>query len=134
MEFMKSWTHGLADIFFPHCTPKQKRDNIRFFHGMIIFGLAMMFIFAPSRSFARYLILVLYIVFALLYYFLGDCWVAVVEREVYKKGNAAVLDSLLSLLGVPRNIYNQYMITGVAYVFSNLLLGCLMIRDMFGVY
>jgi hypothetical protein len=134
MEFMKWWTRGGIDIVFLNHTPKQKREALRFIHGMVLFCFALLFIFAPSRSFARYIVLTFYIGSGLLYYFLGDCWVSVVEREYHKKGKSGVLDPVLTLLGYPITSEYQYMVTSVGYILSNFMLLCLMIRDLFGVY
>lgn len=134
MEAMTNATFQLSEFLFAGYTPRQKRDNVRFIHGMILFLLTMLFIFAPSRSFARYLVLGLYISFAVLYYVYGSCWVSDVEAKLHNTSNGGVLDPALSLLGIPRTKETRAVVTGTGYLFSILLMTCLIIRDMFGVY
>ena len=131
---MTTITLQLSNVVFDGYTPKQKRDNVRFLHGMTLFLLTILFIFSPSRSFARYFVLGLYIAFAALYKIYGSCWVSDVEKTYYNKSYGAVLDPALSLLGIPRTKETREVVTGVGYLFSILLMSCLMIRDMFGVY
>ena len=127
-------TLKLSNVLFDGYTPKQKRDNVRFLHGMTLFMLTMLFIFAPSRSFARYLVLGLYIAFAILYIIYGSCWVTDVESKLHNTSPGAVLDPVLSLLGIPKTKETRQVVVGVGYLFSILLMSCLVIRDMFGVY
>ena len=127
-------TLKLSNIVFDGYTPKQKRDNVRFLHGMTLFLLTMLFIFSPSRSFARYLVLGLYIAFAALYVIYGSCWVTDVESKLHNTTQGAVLDPVLSLLGIPKTKETRQVVVGVGYLFSILLMSCLAIRDMFGVY
>lgn len=127
-------TLKLSNVIFDGYTPRQKRDNVRFLHGMGLFLLTMLFIFAPSRSFARYFVLGLYIVFAVLYKAYGACWVTEVEKTHMNTSAGAVLDPILALLGIPRTKESREVVTGVGYLFSILLMSCLMLRDMFGVY
>lgn len=134
MESMTVITLKLSNILFDGYTSKQKRDNVRFLHGMTLFLLTMLFIFAPSRSFARYLVLSLYILFAVLYRIYGACWVTEVEKAHHNTSVGGVLDPALSLLGIPRTSQSREIVTGIGYLFSILLMFCLMIRDLFGVY
>lgn len=134
MEFMKWWTRGAVNLVFSNCSNKQKKDNLRFFHGMILFCFALIFIFSPSRSLPRYIALLFYIISGLLYYLLGDCWVSVVEKEFHSKGKTGVLDPVLTLLGYPITTEYQYMITSVGYAMSIFTLLCLTLRDMYGIY
>jgi hypothetical protein len=134
MESMTVITLKLSNVLFDGYTPKQKRDNVRFLHGMTLFLLTMLFIFAPSRSFARYVVLGLYIVFAVLYKVYGACWVTEVEKAHRSTSVGGVLDPALSLLGIPRTKESREVVTGVGYLFSILLMFCLTVRDMFGVY
>lgn len=134
MEYMVITTLKLSNTIFDGYTPKQKRDNVRFLHGMTLFLLTMLFIFAPSRSFARYLVLSLYLAFAGLYIMYGSCWVTDVESKLHDTSPGAVLDPVLSLLGTPKTKETRQVVVGVGYIFSILLMFCLIIRDMFGVY
>jgi hypothetical protein len=134
MESMTVITLKLSNVLFDGYTPKQKRDNVRFLHGMTLFLLTMLFIFAPSRSFARYLVLGLYIAFAMLYVVYGSCWVSDVESKLHNTAPGAVLDPVLSLLGIAKTKETRQVVVGVGYIFSILLMSCLIIRDMFGVY
>jgi hypothetical protein len=134
MESMTVITLKLSNVLFNGYTPKQKRDNVRFLHGMTLFLLTMLFIFAPSRSFARYLVLGLYIAFAMLYVVYGSCWVSDVESRLHNTTPGAVLDPVLSLLGIAKTKETRQVVVGVGYIFSILLMSCLIIRDMFGVY
>ena len=127
-------TLKVSNVIFDGYTPRQKRDNVRFLHGMSLFLLTMLFIFAPSRSFARYFVLALYIVFAILYKIYGSCWVTEVEKAHHTTSIGGVLDPALALLGIPRTKESREVVTGVGYLFSILLMSCLSIRDMFGVY
>ncbi len=127
-------TLKLSNVLFDGYTPKQKRDNVRFLHGMTLFLLTILFIFAPSRSFTRYLVLGLYIAFAMLYIIYGSCWVTDVESKLHNTSPGAVLDPVLSLLGIPKTKETRQVVVGVGYLFSILLMSCLVIRDMFGVY
>lgn len=133
---MKWWTRSAIDIAFSHCTPKEKRDNLKFIHGLIVLFLAITFIFSPSRSFIRYFILGLYATFATFYAILGDCWVSRVEQELFKSKNdpPGVLDPILTLIGIPKNTESRETTTRIAYLFTIILLFCLTIRDLFGVY
>ena len=133
---MKWWTRSAVDTVFSHCTPKQKRDNLKFIHGMGVLFLAIAFIFSPSRSFIRYGILGLYLTFASFYAILGDCWVSRVEQDLFKTKHdpPAVLDPILTLIGIPKNVESRETTTRIAYLFTIILLSCLMIRDIFGVY
>lgn len=136
MEFMKWWTRSAIDIAFSHCTPKEKRDNLKFIHGMVVLFLAIVFIFSPSRSFTRYGILGLYVTFASLYATLGDCWVSRVEQDLFKtkRDPPGVLDPILTLIGIPKNTESRETTTRIAYLFTIILLLFLSIRDLFGVY
>jgi len=134
MESMTVITLKLSNVLFNGYTPKQKRDNVRFLHGMTLFLLTMLFIFAPSRSFARYFVLGLYIVFAVLYKIYGACWVSEVEKIHLNTSIGGVMDPALSLLGIPKTKESREIVTGIGYLFSILLMSCLMLRDLFGVY
>jgi hypothetical protein len=135
MDILKDATIGIVDSFFPGYTPLQKRNNVRFIHAMTVFLMALFFIFAPARSYARYAIFGLYSLFIFLYVTLGDCWVYHVEQEYFKTENdAGVLAPLVDLLGLPNEPVVQDVITGVGYAFVGLLSFCIMIRDSFGVY
>jgi hypothetical protein len=64
----------------------------------------------------------------------GACWVTEVEKAHHSTSVGGVLDPALSLLGIPRTKESREVVTGVGYLFSILLMACLMLRDMFGVY
>ena len=135
MEILKSATISIVDSFFPGYTNQQKRNNVRFIHGMTVFLLALLFIFSPSKSSIRYSIFGLYLLFIVLYISLGDCWVYKVEQEYFQtKNDAGVLEPLVHLLGLPNEPIVQEVITGVGYAFVMFLIVCLMIRDSFGIY
>jgi hypothetical protein len=135
MDILKEASIGIVDSFFPGYTPLQKRNNVRFLHGMTVFLMALFFIFAPARSYARYAIFGLYSLFIFLYVTLGDCWVYHVEQEYFKvEHDAGVLEPLVHLLGLPNEPVVHNVITGVGYAFVGFLSICLMIRDSFGVY
>jgi hypothetical protein len=135
MDILKDASIGIVDSFFPGYTPLQKRNNVRFLHAMTVFLMALLFIFAPARSYVRYGIFGLYCLFIFLYVTLGDCWVYHVEQEYFKTENdAGVLSPLVDLLGLPNEPVVQDVITGVGYSFVALLSVCLLIRDSFGVY
>jgi hypothetical protein len=135
MDILKDATISIVDSFFPGYTPLQKRNNVRFLHGMTVFLMALFFIFAPARSYTRYGIFGLYCFFIFLYVTLGDCWVYHVEKEYFEvKNDAGVLAPLVDLLGLPNEPVVQDVITGVGYTFVALLSVCLLIRDSFGVY
>ena len=136
MDFMKWWTHGLANFTFPHCTPKQKRDNVKFIHGLSVLFMASLFIFAPSRSFSRYFALAIYILFAGLYALFGDCWVSQVEKEIFSKSDnpPAVLDPIITLIGLPKNKETRELTTRISYFFMIVILAMLTIRDIIGYY
>lgn len=133
---MKWWTRTATDSLFSHCTPKEKRDNLKFIHGMIVLFLAIIFIFSPSRSFTRYFILGLYVTFASLYATLGDCWVSRVEQDLFKTKNnpPGVLDPILTLIGIPKTVESRETTTRISYLFTIIILLCLTIRDVFGIY
>ena len=131
---MTNATFQLSEFLFVGYTPKQKRDNIRFVHGMTLIIFTLLFIFAPSRSFGRYLALSFFVTVAFLYKHYGSCWVSDVESKTYNKSNTGVLDALLSLLGIAKTKESREIVTGVGYFFAIILMSCLAIRDMFGVY
>jgi len=136
MEFMKWWTRGLADFLFTHCTPKQKRDNVKFIHGMLVLLIAVAFIFSPSRSLFRYSMLGCYVFFATMYATFGDCWVSQVEREIFstKSDPPGVLDPVITILGMPKNKDNREITTRASYFFTIIILLFLTVRDIIGVY
>lgn len=136
MEFMKWWTRGLADAVFLHCTPKQKRDNVKFIHGMAVLLIAVAFIFAPSRSLFRYAMLGIYIFAATMYATFGDCWISQVEKEIFstKSDPPAVLDPIITLVGMPKTKENREITTRASYFFTIVILIFLSIRDIIGVY
>ena len=133
---MKWWTRIGTDNIFSHCTPKEKRDNLRFIHGLVVLFLAITFIFSPSRSFIRYGILGLYIILASFYAILGSCWVSQVENDLFKTKHdpPTVIDPVLTLIGIPKTKETRETTTRIAYLFAIIILMCLMIRDVFGVY
>jgi Ca2+/Na+ antiporter len=120
---------------FSGYTNKQKRDNVRFIHGMTVFGLGMFFLFAPSRSWQRILAFSLYVVFILLYITLGDCWVYQVENEFFsEKNDDGVLGPLRTLLGLPDDENTKRVFTSVGYFFVCFIGSCILVRDSFGIY
>ncbi len=135
MEALRDATISVANLVFQGYSNKQKRDNVRFLHSMTIFLLAMLFIFAPSRSWARILSFSLYILFIILYVTLGDCWVYVVENEFEKVENdGGILTPLRTLLGFPEDEYTQRIFTSLGYFFACFIGSCFMVRDSFGIY
>lgn len=134
MEAMTNATFQLSEFLFEGYTPRQKRDNVRFVHGLTLVLFTLLFIFAPSRSVGRYLALTFFVVVAFLYKYYGSCWVTDVETKLYEKSSGAILDPVLSLLGIPRTKESREIVVGVGYLFVIILMGCLAIRDMFGVY
>ena len=134
MEAMTNATFQLSEFLFEGYTPRQKHDNIRFVHGLTLIIFTLLFIFAPSRSFGRYLAFTFFVGVAFLYKYYGSCWVSDVEKRTYNKSNGAILDPVLSLIGIPRTKESREIVVGVGYLFVIILMSCLVVRDMFGVY
>lgn len=134
MEAMTNATFQLSEFLFEGYTPRQKRDNIRFVHGLTLIIFTLLFIFAPSRSFGRYLAFTFFVAVAFLYKYYGSCWVTDVEERSYNKSSGAILDPVLSLIGIPRTKESREIVVGVGYLFVIILMSCLVVRDMFGVY
>ena len=135
MDTLREATVSLANCVFSGYSNKQKRDNVRFIHGMTVFALGMFFLFSPSRSWQRILSFSLYLVFILLYVILGDCWVYHVENEFFSEENdGGVLTPLRNLLGLPDDENTKRVFTSVGYFFVCFIGSCIMIRDSFGIY
>ena len=127
-------TLALVNSVFQNHTARQKRESVQFLHGLIVLLLLFIFIFSPSRSYIRISAFSLYILFMVLYFILGDCWVSLVENELTKESTSGVLDNILSMLGVPKNKHTRVIVTGLSYLYAIFLMGCIMFRDLFGVY
>lgn len=134
MEFMKTSTMLLVNLVFRNHTPIQKRESVQFLHGMTVLVLLFIFIYSPSKSYIRLIVFTLYILFMVLYFILGDCWVSQVENELTNESSSGVLDNVLSVLGIPKNEHTRPMFTGLSYLYAIFLMSCLMFRDIFGVY
>lgn len=135
MDFLRDATVSIANILFAGYTDRQKRDNVRFIHGMIVFLLGMFFLFSPGRSWQRILAFSIYVVFIILYVALGDCWVYHVEKEFFVvEEDGGVLGPLRDLLGFPNDDNTQRIFSSIGYFFVCFIGSCLMIRDSFGVY
>lgn len=135
MDAFRDTTVSIVNFVFKDYTNKQKRENVRFLHGMTVFLLGFFIIFAPSRSWQRILSFGLYILFIVLYIALGDCWVYHVEQEFFEvKEDGGVLTPLRDLLGLPDDEQTKKVFTSVGYFFVFLIGSCLMVRDSFGVY
>ena len=134
MDFMVKNTLALVNSVFQNHTSKQKRESVQFLHGLVVLFLLFIFIFSPSRSYIRIGAFSLYILFMVLYFILGDCWVSLVENELTKESTSGVLDNILSMLGVPKIKHTRIIVTGLSYLYAIFLMSCLMFRDVFGVY
>ena len=131
---MKTGTMLLVNLVFRNHTQLQKRESVQFLHGISVLVLLFIFIYSPSRSYIRFAVFTLYILFTVLYFILGDCWISQVENDLTDESNSGVLDNVLSVLGIPKNEYTRPMFTGVSYLYAIFLMSCLMFRDIFGVY
>ena len=131
---MKTGTMLLVNLVFRNHTPAQKRESVQFLHGITLLILLFIFIYSPSKSYTRVAVFVVYILFMVLYFILGDCWVSQVENELTNESNSGVLDNVLSILGIPKNEHTRPMFTGMSYLYAIFLMSCLIFRDMFGVY
>jgi hypothetical protein len=135
MDTFRDTTVSLVNTLFPGYTDKQKRDNVRFLHGMSVFALGMFFLFAPSRSWQRILAFLLYMIFIVLYIVLGDCWVYHVEQEFFHvEEDGGVLTPLRDLLGLPDDENTKRVFTSLGYFFVCFVGSCILIRDSFGIY
>jgi hypothetical protein len=134
MEYMKKYTLCVVDTVFPKHTQKQKRDSLQFIHGFIVIICLFIFIFSPSKSYIRTTIFVFYLGFMVLYFILGDCWVSSVEKDLVPEHQTGVLDSLLSIIGIPKNKHTRSIIVGISYLYAIFLMSCFMFRDLFGIY
>lgn len=136
MEFLVGSTKGLVEFVFDGYTPKQKRDNVRFLHGVIPVCLVLMFIFSPSRSYARLLVIGSFIVFTTLFFTLKDCWVSIVEIGYVEeeKNDIGVVGPLINLVGSDITKETRRLTTAIAYIYTFGLMTLLTVRDMYGVY
>ncbi len=136
MEFLVGSTKGLVEFVFDGYTPKQKRDNVRFLHGVIPVCLVLMFIFSPSRSHARLFVIGCFVVFTTLFFTLKDCWVSLVETEYVEQENddLGVVGPLINLVGSEITKESRKLTTAIAYIYTFALMTLLTVRDMYGVY
>ena len=135
MDLLRDTTVAIANILFSGYTDKQKRDNVRFLHGMTILFLSLLFVFAPSRSWARLASFGLYMIFIILYIVLGECWVYLVEKEFLEvEEDGGILAPLRDLLGLPHDPMTSRVFTSLGYFFAFFIGSCLLLRDSFGIY
>ena len=135
MEILREKTIHLVNIVFQNYTNTQKRNNVRFLHSTAVFLLALLFVFAPSRSWARILSYSLYLLFISLYCWLGNCWIYEVESSFLEvEEDPGVLGPLRDLLGVPHDTQTKRIFTSIGYFFVFLTGSMLLIRDCFGIY
>lgn len=135
MEVLRDSTIQLTNTLFYGYNDTQKRNNVRFLHSTVVYSLAILFLFAPSRSWARILSYSLYILFIGLYIILGNCWVYEVENSFEKvEDDAGVLGPLRDLLGFPHDAQTKRIFTSLGYFFVCLTGTMLLLRDSFGIY
>jgi hypothetical protein len=136
MDTLVSLTKEIFDFLFQGYTPKQKRDNLRFFHGLVVFSLVMIFIFSPSRSWARWIVIGFFALFITLYITLGNCWISLVETEYVSdnQDDEGVLIPILNLTGHPITDESKTLTTSIAYVYTISLMFLLTLRDCYGIY
>lgn len=135
MEFLINATKGIVETIFDGYTPKQKRENIQFLHGLFVFCLVMIFVFSPSRSSARWIIIGLFSFFIFLYICFKDCWVSVVESEYDVEGSySGPLGAMINLTGTPITKETKDLTTSIAYVYTISLMLVLTLRDFYGIY
>ena len=138
MGLLVDKTKDLAEFLFNGYTTKQKRDNIRFLHGMTLFCLVMLFIFSPSRSWARWIVIGCFGVFVTLYITLKDCWISLVENEYEsedtKEDNQGVLIPMLNLTGHPITDESKIMVTSISYFYTIAIMLLLTLRYCYGIY
>ena len=138
MGLLVDKTKDLAEFLFNGYTTKQKRDNIRFLHGMVLFCLVMVFIFSPSRSWARWIVIGFFALFITLYITLKECWISVVENEYgseeMKEDNEGVLIPMLNLTGHPITPETKTLVTSIAYIYTIGIMFLLTLRDCYGIY
>lgn len=136
MEFLVGATKGLVEFIFDGYTPQQKRDNVRFIHGLVPVCLVLMFIFSPSRSYARLLVIGCFVVFTTLFFTLKDCWVSLVEEDYIKQEETdlGVVGPLINLVGGDVTRESRKLTTAIAYIYTFGLMALLTVRDMYGVY
>lgn len=136
MEFLVGATKGLVEFVFDGYTPQQKRDNIRFIHGVIPVCLVLMFIYSPSRSYARLFVIGCFVVFTTLFFVLKDCWVSLVETEYVEQEETdiGVVGPLINLVGAQITKESRKLTTAIAYIYTFALMTLLTVRDMYGIY
>ena len=136
MEFLVGATKGFAEFVFEGYTPRQKRDNIRFIHALVPCCLILMFIFSPSRSYARLLVIGFFMIFTTLFFTLKDCWVSLVEEEYIDQEDSdlGVVGPLINLVGANITKETRKLTTAIAYIYTMVLIFLLTIRDMYGIY
>lgn len=135
MDSFRDTTVAIANRLFSGYTDKQKRDNVRFIHGMTILFLSLFFLFAPSRSWARLVSFAIYMLFIILYIVLGDCWVYHVEKEFFEvEEDGGILAPLRDLLGLPHDPMTSRVFTSLGYFFAFFIGSCILLRDSFGIY
>lgn len=135
MDTLVSITKTIFEAIFDGYTPKQKRENIQFLHGLFVFSLTMIFVFSPSRSRARWIVIGLFSLFIFLYITLKDCWVSVVEHEYDEGGEyGGPLGAMINLTGTPFTKETKSLTTSIAYVYTISLMVALTLRDCYGIY
>ena len=136
MDFLVGATKGFVEFVFDGYTAKQKRDNVRFVHGMIPVCLVLMFIFSPSRSHARLFVIGCFVIFTTLFFTLKDCWVSLVETEYVdeEQDDLGVVGPLINLVGSEITKESRKLTTAIAYIYTFGLMTLLTVRDMYGVY
>ena len=135
MDTFRDISVSIVNVLFSGYTDRQKRDNVRFIHGMVVLALGMFFLFSPSRSWQRIVAFSIYMLFIVLYVVLGDCWMYHVEKEFFEvEEDGGVLAPLRDLLGLPDDENTKRVFTTLGYFFVCFIGSCLMIRDSFGIY
>lgn len=130
MKYLIDLTIDIFDFLLPDHSPRQKTNTLRFLHGIFLFFILTIFLFSPSRSMIRYVIMCILIAILSLYFIYSECWWSVVE-QTYSETDVNVMDVLLDLIGCPINQDTRETITRTNYLLCFYVGFCLMLKDLF---
>ena len=130
MNDLVNLTRDIFDFLLPDHSPRQKTNSLRFIHGIFLFFILTLFLFSPSKSVFRYVIMCILIALLSLYFIYNECWWTVVEQS-YSECDVNVMDCLLELIGCPINQATRETITRTNYLLCFYIGLCLMLKDFF---